>query len=121
MLRFSDSSSGSSGDEDGSGGSPLTLREQLEHRVGRSLAGLPPDVQVRLSGRPAVRVDGETLAPEMQLTLALLERRGSQLLETVSPAEARRTRRRMAAVVAGRPEAVGAVRDLEIDADVPLR
>ncbi len=110
----------SNGDDDGCVVSPLTLREQLEHRLGRSLAGLPPDIQVRLSGRPPVHIDGDTLAPEMQLTLALLERRGATSLETISPAEARRTRRRMAAVVAGRPETVGAVRDLLIDADVPL-
>ena len=76
---------------------------------------------MRLSGKPPVRIDGDTLAPEMQLTLALLERRRVASLEAVSPAEARRTRRRMAAVAAGRPETVGAVRDLEIDADVPLR
>jgi len=89
--------------------------------VARSLAGLPPAIQVRLSGKPPVSIDGDTLAPEMQLTLALLERRGEPPLERVSPADARLARRRMAAVAAGRPEAVGAVRDLEIDADVPLR
>lgn len=99
----------------------LTLRERFEHGVARSLAGLPPSVQVRLSGRPPVSVDGDTLAPEMQLSLALLERRGDPPLETVSPAEARRSRRRMATVYAGKPETVGAVRDVEIDADVALR
>ena len=97
-----------------------TAREHLEHRVAQTLAALPPVVQVRLSGKPPVRIDGDTLAPEVQLTLALLERRRAPL-ETVSPAQARRARRRMAAVSAGRQEAVGAVRDVEIDSDVPLR
>ncbi len=99
----------------------LTLHERFAHGLARSLAGLPPAIQVLLSGKPPVSIDGDTLAPELQLTLALLERRREPPLETVSPAEARRARRRMAAVAAGRPEAVGAVRDLVIDADVPLR
>jgi len=103
------------------GSPPPTLRERLEHRIAQALAALPPTVQVRLSGRPPVRVDGDTLAPEVQLTLALLERRSEPPLETTSPAEARRERRRLAIVAAGKPEAVGAVRDLEIDAGVPLR
>ena len=101
--------------------SPLGRREHFEHYVAKALAALPPRVQVRLSGKPPVRIDGDTLAPGVQLTLALLERRGQPPLETGSPAEARRSRRRMAAVAAGRPAAVGAVSDLEIDADVPLR
>jgi hypothetical protein len=33
--------------------------------------------QVRVSGKPPVVVDGDTLAPEVQATLALLERRGA--------------------------------------------
>ena len=101
--------------------SPLTLRELVEHSVVRSLAALPPGVQVRLSGKPPVRIDGDTLAPEVQLSLALFERRRVASLEEMSLAEARRTRRRLAVVSAGRPEAVGAVRDLEIDTVVPLR
>lgn len=98
-----------------------TLREQLEHQLARALAALPPSVQLRLSGRPAVRIDGDTLAPEVQLTLALRERRNEPPLESVTPAEARLARRRLAAVAAGKPVDVGAVRDLEIDADEPLR
>ena len=100
--------------------SPATRPGHLMHRVARALMALPPGVQVRMSGKPPVRIEGDTLAPDMQLALALLERRGDSL-ETVSPAEARRARRRIAAVCAGPPQAVGAVRDLEIDAPVPLR
>jgi acetyl esterase len=100
--------------------SPPARLERLEHGLARALMALPPGVQVRMSGKPPVRIEGDTLAPDMQLALALLERRGDSL-QTVSPAEARSERRRMAAVCAGPPEAVGAVRDLEIEADVPLR
>ena len=99
----------------------LTLGQRVEHYVARVLAGLAPGVQVRLSGKAAVRVDGDTLAPEVQLTLALLERRREPRPETLSPAEAREVRRRLAAVYAGKPVAVGAVRELEIDATVSLR
>jgi acetyl esterase len=104
------------GDE-GSGPTPL---ERLAHGFALALAALPPAVQVRLSGRQPVRIDGEALSPEMQLMLALLERR-QQPLETLAPSDARRKRRRLAAVFAGKPERIGSVRDVEIDAAVPLR
>ena len=99
----------------------LTLGQRVQHRVVRALAGLPPGVQVRLSGKPPVQIDGDTLAPEIQLTLALLARRRAPRPETLSPGEARQLRRRLAAVYAGKPVAVGAVRELGIDAGVPLR
>jgi acetyl esterase len=102
-------------------GSGPTPAERLGHGLARALAALPPAVQVRLSGRPPVRIDGETLSPQMQLMLALFERRAQRPLDTLTPADARRERRRLAAVFAGRPVSIGSVRDLEIDAVVPLR
>lgn len=99
----------------------LTLGQRVQHYVARALAGLPSGAQVRLSGKPPVQVDGDTLAPEIQLTLALLARRREPGPETLSPVEARQMRRRLAAVYAGKPLAVGAVRDLELDASIPLR
>jgi acetyl esterase len=93
----------------------------MGHGVARALAALPPAIQLRLSGRRPVRIDGETLSPQMQLMLALLERRGERPLETLTPTDARRERRRLAAVFAGKPEPIGSVRDLDIDAGVPLR
>ncbi len=78
-------------------------------------------MQVRLSGKPPVRLDGDTLAPEMQLSLRVLERRGETQPETGSPTEARLARRRLAAVYAGTPVRVGSIADVEIDAAVPLR
>src|SRR5262249_43273861 len=102
-------------------GSGVTVAERLGHGLASALAALPPGVQVRLSGKPPVRIDGETLSPEMQLMLALLERRGQRPSQTLTPADARRERRRLAAVFAGKPAAIGSVRELEIDAAVPLR
>jgi acetyl esterase len=76
---------------------------------------------VRLSGKPPVQIDGDTLAPEVQLGLAMLERRREPPPETLTPAQARAARRRLSAVYAGRPAAVGAVQELEIAGAVPLR
>ena len=102
------------------GWSSLTPAQRLQYYAARVLAALPPRVQVRLSGKPPVRVDGDTLSPETQLMLALLERRNEPKPETLSPAEARAARRTLAAVYSGKPTAVGAVRDLTIDAGRPL-
>ena len=99
----------------------MTFGQRLQHQVVRALAGLPPGVQVRLSGKPPVRLDGDTLAPEMQLSLRVLERRGETQPETGSPTEARLARRRLAAVYTGTPVPVGSIADVEIDAAVPLR
>jgi acetyl esterase len=99
----------------------LALGERVVNGVARALAALPPSAQVRLSGKRPVRIDGETLAPEIQLGLALAELVGKPSPETVSPAHARRVSRRLAAVSGGRSESVGAVHDLEIEGDVRLR
>jgi acetyl esterase len=98
----------------------LTGRERVRRAIGRFLGALPPWLQVRLSGKPAIVVEGDTLAPEIQLALAMLERRGDPKPETLTPSHAREGRRRLSAIYAGRPPAVGSVRDLRIDADVPL-
>ncbi len=102
-------------------GLSLTLGQRVEHYVVRALAGLAPGVQVRLSGKPPVRVDGDTLAPEVQLIVALRKRSREPPLETLSPAEARQERRRLAGVYAGKRVAVRAVGELEIDASVGVR
>lgn len=62
-----------------------------------------------------MRVDGQTLEPELQLSLALLERRGEPPLESLSPPEARGVFRDQVAVSNGPPTPVGAVRDLTVD------
>lgn len=85
-----------------------------------ALARLPAGVQVRLSGKPAIEIDGDTLAPEVQLMLALMERRREPHPETLTPEQARDARRSLAAVFAGTPVSVGAVSDIVIDGTVPL-
>jgi acetyl esterase len=95
----------------------LTARERLEYRAGQLLGALPPEVQVRLSGKPPVSIDGDTLAPDLQLSLAMLDRRNLPPTETLSPEALRAERRRLAAVYAGRPVEVGRVRDLQIGTD----
>ena len=94
---------------------PLTLGQRVERWGAQVLSVLPPRLQVRLSGKRPVRVDGQTLAPEVQLLLAVLARRREPPLETLSPAEAREARRRLTAVYAGKPVPVASVRDLDID------
>lgn len=94
--------------------STLSARQRLELRAARLLSTLPPRLQVGLSGRPPVRVDGQTLEPDLQLALSMLERRGAPPLETLPPAEAREVYRRQTSVSGGTPVPVGGVRDLNI-------
>ncbi len=100
-------------------------RSKLSARVqqwgAQGLDALPPGVKIRLSGKPPVVIDGDTLAPEIQLVLAILARRKEPPLETMTPADAREARRRLTTVFGGKPLAVRAVQDLEIDAAAPLR
>lgn len=99
----------------------LRARQRAEWRAARLLSALPPRVQARLSGRPPVRVDGQTLEPEIQLSLSVLERLGDPPLETLTPAEAREAYRRRVEVSNGTPVPVGAVRDLTVEgAEGPL-
>jgi acetyl esterase len=93
------------------------LTDRIQHRAIRLLAALPPRIQVLLSGRPPIRLDGDTLAAEVQLSLAMLERLGETRPEALSPAEAREARRRLAAIYGGKPAEVGAVRDLRTRPD----
>ena len=93
----------------------LTLRQRLEFRAARMVLALPAAVQVRLSGRPPVTIQGATLHPQMQLMLAL-----HAALRPARPAdriavEARAALRRETLAIAGPPIAVGAVSDLAID------
>ena len=80
---------------------PRALSVRAQQWAAQLLGALPPSVQVRLSGKPPVQIDGETLAPEVQLVLAVLALRREPPLETLSVAEAREARRRLTAVYAG--------------------
>ena len=75
---------------------------------------LPATVQVRLSRRPPVAIQGATLHPQMQLLLALHAALRPALPADRVAVEARAALRREALGIAGRPIAVGAVTDLAI-------
>jgi acetyl esterase len=94
--------------------SPSSLSVRLQQWGTLALDALPPGLQVRLSGKPPIRIDGDTLAPEVQLGLAVLERRREPRPETLRPAESREARKRLSAVYGGRRFEVGAVQDLEL-------
>src|SRR3954469_9258305 len=88
----------------------------------RLLDALPPRVQVRLSGRPPIVRDGQTLDSGVQLMLAVRDRQGPPPPETLSVAESRALMAREAAIAAGRPEPVAGVRDFTVPgAEGPLK
>jgi acetyl esterase len=91
------------------------LADRVQFRAARWLAALPPPWQVRLSGRPAVRIDGLTLDPQLQLLLALRQRRGGGTIPMMTPPRAREWARQESAAASGRPVRVGAVTDLTVD------
>ncbi|MGZ4267623.1 MAG: alpha/beta hydrolase [Solirubrobacteraceae bacterium] len=92
----------------------VAARQRFEYRVARMLATLPPRLQVRLSGGRPVVVDGQRLEPDLQLTLAVMERQGLPPLETLTPEQARRFTLMQSRGSQGPLPAVGAVRDLWI-------
>jgi acetyl esterase len=96
-------------------GRTATARERFEFRAARTLAKLPPRAQVRMSGKPPVTADGNTLDPEIQLSLAMLERRNLPGLETLPVDVARTVVHAQAVMSGGPPVPVGSVRDLKID------
>jgi acetyl esterase len=75
---------------------------------------LPPRLQVRLSGRPPIVVDGQRLDPGVQLMLATRDRLGDPPPETLSVKEGRAYTAREAAIARGRKVPVGEVRDLTV-------
>ena len=84
-----------------------TLRQRFEFRAARMLFSLPAAVQLKLSRRPPVVVDGCTLHPQMQLLLALRDLwRGAAIAE-LTPEIARANFRNDTATIYGRPIAVG--------------
>jgi acetyl esterase len=93
----------------------LTPRERFEVRVGRVMASLPPKAQVRLSGKRPVQLDGLTLAPDIQLLLALMERQGLPPIETLPPPDAREAVLHQAKAYAGPEIPVQHVRDIQVD------
>jgi acetyl esterase len=99
-------------------------REGLKGRALRALVrgllALPLGLQVRLSGRGPVLLDGLVLDPSTQLVLALMARREQQPMHELDVEVARELRRGAASTFAPRGMRIGAVRDLEIAAPVPV-
>src|SRR6266498_4139015 len=98
-------------------GPPLRQRttERVRLRIARSLGLPPPPWQVRLSGQPAVRMDGLTLDPNLQLLLALARRQASVAFSAMTVAPVREWAHRQAAAVNGRPIRGGAVTGRTVD------
>jgi len=89
---------------------------RMEAAAARRLAALPPSIQLRLSGGKKVVRDGQTLDPAIQLTLALVEKRGgSGSPEGMSIGRERAMLRRQSIIGAGLPDSVASVRNLKID------
>ena len=90
----------------------VAVRQRIEYRVARAFSALPPRLQVRLSGGKPIVIDGQTLEPDLQLTLALIERQGLPPMETLTPEQARRVTLGQSRGSQGPPVPVGAVGDL---------
>lgn len=97
-------------------GDQRRIGDRVGSLVMSALCTLPERAQVLLSRRPSVVLDGNTLAPELQLLIAVNETRGQMVLTT--PDSLRKQQRDAALLVSGRKTPVGSVRDLEIDGGV---
>ncbi len=85
--------------------------QRLQAALGPFIASLPEPIVRRLAGRPIV-VDGQTLAPDMQLVVKALARRPM----TAPDAAALREQQSIGAAIAqGARIPIHAVRDLEVD------
>lgn len=89
-----------------------SLSDRLAARFMSALSALPDSLQLALSGKKQIVIDGHALAPELQLLLAANEKRGEMVLTT--PQALRKQQRDAARMIAGPPARVGSVRDLEI-------
>jgi acetyl esterase len=91
------------------------LPTPVEHRLLKVVCGLPPRLLRRLFG-PAVEVDGQTLAPDIQALLGMAKLAASESFTAGVPVEtARRNRLLEAEVVAERPpQPMARVEEIEI-------
>ena len=97
------------------------MSRSLERNLLRALGALPEPVLRRMVGAPLSR-DGQVLAPEIQLLLALVKRRGGPGLTDLPTEASRRKYRSDVLVSSGKPVEVGEVKDLTVPgAAGPLR
>src|SRR3569833_727705 len=90
----------------------LRWSQRVPARIGPLFGFLPERVQRRLAG-PPVTIDVATLAPDMQILLKVLERRG--VLADESPGRLRKRQAIGAIVATGAPVHIAGFRDLEVD------
>ncbi|HEY4176404.1 MAG TPA: alpha/beta hydrolase fold domain-containing protein [Kofleriaceae bacterium] len=90
---------------------PIALRpmQRVQAAFGRLLAVLPDKALRRMAGKPIV-VDGQTLAPDLQIILKAM----GPIMDP-SPGELRKQQRIAAVVANGAPVEVRSVRDLSVD------
>ncbi|HEY5052477.1 MAG TPA: alpha/beta hydrolase fold domain-containing protein [Solirubrobacterales bacterium] len=89
------------------------LPKAVEYRLVRKLCALPPRVQRRLFGRPAV-IDGQELATDIHVLLRLADVAGdNSLLGGLPPVEARAYVRDSTAATAGTPLPMAELHELE--------
>jgi acetyl esterase len=101
---------------------PITRAEHLQRIVARAFGKLPGGLLVRLSGRPPVVIDGQTLDPHVQWVLSMRKRRGHKGLVEPTPQIGRARFRHECRVMGAPVTDVGAVRDFEIPGPAgPLR
>lgn len=96
----------------------MSIRTAVESRALATLMGLPPRAQRLISGRPLV-LDGQTLAPDLQVMLRLQRLARKSDLAGRSLAKGRADMRENAILVGGR-QPIGSIRDLAV-ADLPAR
>ena len=82
----------------------IPSRDGLESLLVRGLGALPPRAQQLLGGPRPMRIDGQQLEPEVQLTLRLLKLSGRSAFEDLPVAEARAEIRREAAALLRRDD-----------------
>ena len=99
----------------------LPSRDRLETLLVSGLGKLPSRAQLLLSGGRRVRIDGQELEPEVQLTLTLMKLSRRPSFEELPLDEARDAIRRDAALYSGATIPVGTVEEAEIPgAEGPL-
>ena len=86
----------------------------MQYHVARVLARLPDGVKIRLSGEPAIVVDGQRLDPQVQLIRSAQRKRNLPGLIEPTVEAGRRRYRRAASLFCGPVTEVGLVRDFQI-------
>ena len=92
----------------------IPSRDGFESLLVRGLSALPPRAQQVLGGPRPIRIDGQQLEPEAQLTLRLLKLSGRSAFEDLPVAEARAEIRREAALYSGATIPIGQVDEVEV-------